>query len=96
MAPKKTRSATKKAQMDMGLPGFGLPLNYVPKKGQPQYIAQHFPSALCYHDLGAGATQLPLTTLREFTMLQIMNAVTDKPDWHVKIQDKKNRLKMEG
>lgn len=89
MAPKKTRSATKKAQMDMGLPGFGLPLNYVPKKGQPQYIAQPFPSALCYHDLGAGATQLPLTTLREFTMLQIMNAVTDKPDWHVKIQDKK-------
>ena len=29
--------------------------------------------------------RLPLTTLREFTMLQIMNAVTDKPDWHVKV-----------
>ena len=57
MAPKKTRSATKKAQMETGLPGFGLPLNYVPKKGQPQYFAQPFPSALCYQDLGAGGIQ---------------------------------------
>ncbi|EDR01452.1 uncharacterized protein LACBIDRAFT_295569 [Laccaria bicolor S238N-H82] len=59
--------------MDMGLPGFGLPLNYRFSRRHSRYTPH----------------RLPLTTLREFTMLQIMNAVTDKPDWHVKIQDKK-------
>jgi hypothetical protein len=29
--------------------------------------------------------RLPLTTLRELTMLQIMNALTDKPGWEEKV-----------
>ncbi|TFK66081.1 hypothetical protein BDN72DRAFT_772520 [Pluteus cervinus] len=29
----------------------------------------------------------PLTTLREFTMIQLMNALTDKPDWEQKVND---------
>lgn len=28
---------------------------------------------------------MPLTTLREFTMLRLMNQLTDKPDWHKKV-----------
>lgn len=30
----------------MLLPGFGRPLNYVPRKNDPDYIADLFPSAL--------------------------------------------------
>ena len=30
-------------------------------------------------------SRLALTTLREFTMLHIMNYVTDKPDWRTKV-----------
>ena len=29
--------------------------------------------------------RLPMTTLREFAMLQFMNSVTDKLDWHTKV-----------
>lgn len=31
-------------------------------------------------------SRLALTTLREFTMLHIMNYVTDKPDWRTKVR----------
>jgi len=30
--------------------------------------------------------RLALTTLREFKMLHIMNQITDKPEWHVKVR----------
>ncbi|TFK36203.1 hypothetical protein BDQ12DRAFT_725248 [Crucibulum laeve] len=63
------------------LPGFGLPLNYVPKDGL-------FPNALIVSDVqeeGRGAQRL--TTLREFTMLRLMNQLTDKPDWDKKVFD---------
>jgi hypothetical protein len=30
-------------------------------------------------------SRLPLTTLREFTMLDLMNQMTDKPNWHLKV-----------
>lgn len=29
--------------------------------------------------------RLPLMTLREITMMQIMNVLTDKPGWHEKV-----------
>jgi hypothetical protein len=32
-----------------------------------------------------GVARLPLTTLREFTMLHIMNSITDKLGWEVKV-----------
>ncbi|KAI9832635.1 MAG: hypothetical protein M1819_004220 [Sarea resinae] len=33
------------------------------------------------------ALSLPLTTLRELSMLQLMNSITDKPDWDRKVFD---------
>jgi hypothetical protein len=30
-------------------------------------------------------SRLPLTTLREFSMLRLVNMVTDNPEWHVKV-----------
>ncbi|KAM6502959.1 Protein of unknown function (DUF4246) domain containing protein [Amanita muscaria] len=30
---------------------------------------------------------MPLTTLREFTMMRLMNQLTDKPDWNIKVFD---------
>jgi len=35
-------------------------------------------------------TRLPLTTLREFTMIQMMNHITDKPGWEIKVQPAQN------
>ncbi|KAF5383274.1 hypothetical protein D9615_005045 [Tricholomella constricta] len=67
------------------LPGFGLPLNFSPpQNGQDRKL---FRNALNEKDLADGSVQLPLTTLREFTMLRLMNEITDKPDWHKKIAD---------
>ncbi|KAF5383139.1 hypothetical protein D9615_005036 [Tricholomella constricta] len=67
------------------LPGFGLPLNFIPPEdGQDRKL---FRNALNEKDLEDGRVQLPLTTLREFTMLRLMNGITDKPDWHKKITD---------
>ncbi|KAJ3513910.1 hypothetical protein NLJ89_g2677 [Agrocybe chaxingu] len=66
------------------LPGFGQPLNYYPDgegKDRP------FPSALNPKDMDKGRTVLALTTLREFKMLQIMNQITDKPNWNTKVFD---------
>ncbi|KAF8451885.1 hypothetical protein BDZ91DRAFT_853286 [Kalaharituber pfeilii] len=70
------------------LPGFGLPLNYIPTN----YDKSHrypvlFPNALDKSDLKNGWADLPLTTLREFTMMRFMNAITDKPGWQVKVLD---------
>ncbi|GLB35536.1 putative protein of unknown function (DUF4246) [Lyophyllum shimeji] len=68
------------------LPGFGLPLNFTPrlKDGDGRVL---FRNALDGKDLLDGVAQLPLTTLREFTMLQFMNYITDKPEWHRKVFD---------
>lgn len=46
-----------------------------------------FPVALNDADISGGYTHLYLTTLREFTMLHIMNALTDKPGWEEKVFD---------
>ena len=44
-----------------------------------------FKTALNEHDITQGYASLPLTTLREFTMLHIMNHLTDKPHWESKV-----------
>ncbi|TFK36202.1 hypothetical protein BDQ12DRAFT_725247 [Crucibulum laeve] len=79
------------------LPGFGLPINYTPYKNGNEEL---FPNALIVGDVlhedrwhsstakRRRRNSLPLTTLREFTMLRLMNQLTDKPDW-----DKKEALK---
>jgi Protein of unknown function (DUF4246) len=38
------------------------------------------------HRCSLNMYRLPLTTLREFTMLQLMNHLTDKPDWEIKVK----------
>ncbi|TFK70996.1 hypothetical protein BDN72DRAFT_958380 [Pluteus cervinus] len=59
------------------LPGFGLPL-YLDDDQKKKL----FPTAMDYPP-----TYLPLTTLREFTMMNLMNQLTDKPKWDQKIED---------
>ncbi|KAF8061697.1 hypothetical protein FPV67DRAFT_292644 [Lyophyllum atratum] len=68
------------------LPGFGLPFNFIPRKynGDARDL---FRNALHGQDLRDGAATLPLTTLREFTMLRLMNEFTDKPNWHQQVFD---------
>ncbi|KAF8972573.1 hypothetical protein BDZ97DRAFT_1913065 [Flammula alnicola] len=67
------------------LPGFGRPLDFVPDNEDPDYVGDLFPNALSNWD--SGRVALHMTTLREFTMLQLMNSITDKPDWHVKVNN---------
>ncbi|TFK70985.1 hypothetical protein BDN72DRAFT_491378 [Pluteus cervinus] len=59
------------------LPGLGLPL--VLDDAQKKKL---FPTAL-----DDPLTYLPLTALREFTMMRLMDLVTDKPDWDRKVND---------
>ncbi|KAG5634945.1 hypothetical protein H0H81_000256 [Sphagnurus paluster] len=66
------------ADYEISLPGFGLPVEYVPT-ARPL-----FRNALETGELSEGYAQLRLTTLREFTMLNIMNEITDKPNWQKK------------
>ncbi|KAG6918567.1 hypothetical protein DXG01_013368 [Tephrocybe rancida] len=54
-------------------PGFGLPLNYSPGDG-----FRLFRNALDQENLKHGRSQLPLTTLREFVMLNFMDMVFDE------------------
>ena len=70
---------------DTDIPGLDQPLSYEP---EPNKL---FPNLLDFSESSFSSdepltNQLPLTTLREFTMLHIMNAVTDKPDWHTKVR----------
>ncbi|PPQ63545.1 hypothetical protein CVT24_004775 [Panaeolus cyanescens] len=69
------------------LPGFGLPLNYAPCEGDEGYCGELYPNALSLQCLKTGRTVLPMISLREIAMLQFMNTVTDKVDWHIKVHD---------
>ncbi|CAA7267686.1 unnamed protein product [Cyclocybe aegerita] len=69
------------------LPGFGRPVNYVPKKVDLDYVGDLFPNALSAADIENGRAARSMITLRETSMLQFMNSVTDKPDWHRKVKD---------
>ncbi|KZP11236.1 hypothetical protein FIBSPDRAFT_1050866 [Athelia psychrophila] len=68
------------------LPGFGLPLNFEPPQDNQSphqgIFGELFPNAV-----DCNSNQLRLTTLREFTMMGLMNQITDKPDWDIKIFD---------
>ncbi|KAF7979917.1 hypothetical protein HWV62_40322 [Athelia sp. TMB] len=62
------------------LPGFGLPLNF----GPPHYGND----ALFRNAIDCQNSHMRLITLRELTMMRLMNQITDKPDWDKKISDK--------
>ncbi|KAA8646822.1 Ankyrin-2 [Aspergillus tanneri] len=57
------------------LPGFTLPLDYLPKES--------FPSVHLLHNFELGSHK----TMWEVSMMRIMNSITDKPDWDQKIFD---------
>ncbi|KAH8797931.1 hypothetical protein F5884DRAFT_814113 [Xylogone sp. PMI_703] len=64
------------------LPGLTLPLNWIPEwSGDPH--VRLFRHALGMDDDEEAA--LDLTPLREFTMLRIMDSITDKPNWNEKV-----------
>ncbi|TFK71823.1 hypothetical protein BDN72DRAFT_837201 [Pluteus cervinus] len=88
------------------LPGFGLPLNYLPRAAYSQYewdrdLAKSvevfyeaigigkdlLPTMLNSGHIQSGDAQLPMTTLREFTIMRLLSAITDKPDWEKKVFD---------
>ncbi|RDB28238.1 hypothetical protein Hypma_001499 [Hypsizygus marmoreus] len=48
-----------------------------------------FPNALNGNDLAQGGVSLRITSLREIAMMQLMNQLTDKPDWDRKVFDDK-------
>ncbi|KAJ2912992.1 hypothetical protein MD484_g7417, partial [Candolleomyces efflorescens] len=81
------------------VPGLGKPLDYIPTEDDPLYVGPPLATALLpvckemWHpddDDELSPEQknfMPITTLREFLMLQFMNSVTDKPEWAKKIFD---------
>ena len=69
---------------DTDIPGLDQPLSYEPEPHK--LLPNLLDSESCVSSDEPLTNQLPLTTLREFTMLHIMNAVTDKPDWHTKVR----------
>ncbi|KAF6744132.1 hypothetical protein DFP72DRAFT_1095567 [Ephemerocybe angulata] len=72
------------------VPGISRSLDYVPNKDDPLYLGKPLPTALLQEDIERGSSTkalLPLTTIRERTMLQYMSAITDKPNWNKKVLD---------
>ena len=69
---------------DSDIPGLDQPLNYESESTClfPNLLNNNKGRA---HNEAPPTSELPLTTLREFTMLHIMNAVTDKPNWNIKV-----------
>ena len=53
-------------------------------KSQPKKYIQQVARKLTVSDTRRG----PLLTIREYTMLQVMNRITDKHKWNIKIFDK--------
>ncbi|PGH23321.1 hypothetical protein AJ80_02573 [Polytolypa hystricis UAMH7299] len=67
------------------LPGFRRPLNWVSDSKDGFF----FPTALHEKDINSGRSKGRLTPLREYTMMKIMDIVTNKPSWESKIFDEK-------
>ncbi|KAF9527148.1 hypothetical protein CPB83DRAFT_816168 [Crepidotus variabilis] len=65
------------------LPGLGFPLDYVPKN-LPYDL---FPNALNIADMDSKSTRQLALTLREISMLNFMDSITDKADWQTKVND---------
>ncbi|KAL2827946.1 hypothetical protein BDW59DRAFT_159904 [Aspergillus cavernicola] len=63
------------------LPGFTLPLNFKP---EISWNDTRFPNALDSDDITGGCCGY-IFTLRELLMMQIMESITNKPDWDKKV-----------
>ncbi|KAJ5924407.1 hypothetical protein N7466_008594 [Penicillium verhagenii] len=71
------------------LPGYGRPLDFYPVEKNIYGIESRsmFPSALDDRDIENGYTELPVQTLREIAMVEVMEDITDIPEWWKKIHD---------
>ncbi|KAL1848062.1 hypothetical protein Plec18167_008758 [Paecilomyces lecythidis] len=80
--PKRKEERTK-------LPGYGLPLDYVPKAKNLYGVEVRslFPTALDDRDIGNGYVNQPLLPLREIEMMKAMENLTENEQWHEKVHD---------
>lgn len=67
------------------MPGAGLPLEYIPDYKDEAFVREHLPNPLLKDDIDFCG--FDLTTLREISMLNFMNAITDKAEWYKKVTD---------
>lgn len=67
-----------RAKIGLKKPGLGLPLDYMPEKGK------HFPILVGYLDEGHNWHAATLL-IREACMLKVMEDLTNKPEWWVKV-----------
>ncbi|KAF3393762.1 hypothetical protein F1880_004694 [Penicillium rolfsii] len=76
------------------LPGFNAPLNSRPeeRRGHGFVFGKGFPNAL---DTEGGYANF-LDVKREIVMMQIMNSITEKPDWDKKVFDEEITSKWRG
>ncbi|KAK8004506.1 hypothetical protein PG989_004225 [Apiospora arundinis] len=74
------------------LPGFGLPMQYLPTWSSNPEKSKRFPHAIADYLASKGITE------RELRMLDFVNQITDKPDWHKKVFDEQivQKWKAEG
>ncbi|KAL2835816.1 hypothetical protein BJY01DRAFT_65957 [Aspergillus pseudoustus] len=75
-----TRMADKQSS-PFELPGFNLPLDHKPKRTYGDVV---YANALDLNDIEDGYCGYTFT-VRELLMMQIMESVTDKPDWETKV-----------
>ncbi|RFU32360.1 hypothetical protein B7463_g3969, partial [Scytalidium lignicola] len=69
------------------LPGFNLPVDYIPQEHTEGSGRNLFSTALSSSDLEGRWSSLNLNTLRELTMIRMMDNITDKPEWDSKVFD---------
>ncbi|KAJ5648545.1 hypothetical protein N7490_004917 [Penicillium lividum] len=71
------------------LPGYSRPLDYFPVEKNIYGIESRsmFPSVLDDRDIENKYTELPVLTLRELAMVEVMEQITDIPEWWKKIYD---------
>jgi len=63
------------------LPGFGLPVEYLPKWTRDASKSERFPHAIADFFAGGGVS------VRERRMLDFINTISDKPEWERKVHD---------
>jgi len=75
------------SQTRVQLPGFGLPLEHLPKWTRDASTSERFPHAIADFFAGGGVS------LRERRMLDFINKISDKPGWERKVFDEEIVLK---
>ncbi|EED16740.1 conserved hypothetical protein [Talaromyces stipitatus ATCC 10500] len=68
------------------LPGYSLRLDYKPPKSANSIESAVFPNALDYADIEGGYVG-HINTKREIIMMQLMDAIAEKPEWDRKVFD---------